>query len=118
MASAQGVTTINFGAFPGATDASVVIPTATIGATSQVEAYLYPLQTADHSPDEHIAEMIDIWADPSTIVPGVSFTARGKVRDNPGTGQHYDAKQPATYNQKDGCRLYGLYGLAWAWSDP
>ena len=118
MASAQGTATIDFGAFPGATDASVAIASPTIGATSQVEAYLYPLDTADHSADEHVVEMIDVMADASSIVAGVGFTVRAKVRDNPGTGQHYDPKQPATYNRKDGLRLYGIYSIAWAWSDP
>jgi hypothetical protein len=118
VASAQGTTTIDFGAFPGSTDASVAVTgQAAIVGTSQVEAYLYPLATADHSADEHVVEMIDVMADASTIIAGTGFTIRAKVRDNPGTGQNYDEKKPQTFNRKDGLRLYGVYSVAWVWSD-
>lgn len=114
---AQGTTQVNFGAFPGTTDASVaVVGQAAILAGSQIEAYLYPLTTADHSPDEHKVESIRVYADPSTIIAGTGFTIYAYALDNPGTGQHYDPKEPATFNQKDGVRLYGLYSVAWVWN--
>jgi hypothetical protein len=107
MASAQGTAIVDFGPFPGVTDASVAVTGQTsISATSQIEAYLYPLATVDHSADEHTYEMIRVYADPSTIIPSTGFTIRARAEDNPGTGQN-----------KDGVRLYGQYTVAWVWSD-
>jgi len=67
---------INFGAFPGSTDAQLVITgQANILAGSIVEAFIMPAATADHTVDEH-------WLDPpriqaGNIVPGVGFTIYG-----------------------------------------
>ena len=54
MATGQGVVTINFGAFPGAQEASIAFTDATIGAASKVEAYVMGGDTtADHSANDH-----------------------------------------------------------------
>lgn len=107
MASNKGTTTVDFGAFPGKTDATVSVADATIGAASQTEAYLYPVATADHSADEHVVmmEKIGVCAKPPTA--GVGFDITCVSPDNPGGG---------TPNA-DGIRLYGLWTIAWVWTD-
>ena len=116
MASAQGTTTVNFGAFPGATDTSVAVTgQAAIVGTSQIEAYLYPVATADHSADEHKVEEIRVYADPSTIVAGTGFTIYAYALDNGGS-EYFLPDQTYGY-RRDGVRLYGLYTVAWVWSD-
>jgi len=56
---ATGTTTIDFGAFPGATDATVAVTgQAAIVAGSLVEAWIRPVATADHTADEHRVEEI------------------------------------------------------------
>jgi hypothetical protein len=101
---ATGTTTVDFGAFPGASDASVVITgQAGILAGSLVEAWLRPVATVDHSADEHVHETIKVMA--GNIVPGTGFTiyAANTNQINEGaTGR--------------GTRLYGLWTVAWAWT--
>ena len=54
MATGQGTVVINFGAFPGAQEASVTFVDATISAGSKVEAYFMGSDsTADHSANDH-----------------------------------------------------------------
>jgi hypothetical protein len=89
-----GITTINFGAFPGASDATVAVTgQAAIVSGSLVEAWIRPDTTADHSIDEHRVEEIQVVAD--TIVAGTGFTIFGRTRNY---------------------RLWGLWNLAWAWN--
>jgi hypothetical protein len=69
----QGTTTVDFGAFPGASDASVAVTGQTsITGTSLVEAWLYPTATADHTADEHWVETIACCA--GNVSAGVGFT--------------------------------------------
>jgi hypothetical protein len=100
---AQGTAAVDFGAFPGTTDASTVITgQATIGAGSLVEAWLYPVATADHSVDEHIVETIRVLA--HTVVPGTGFTitARSDLQEMDPAGR--------------AGRLYGLWSVGWVWN--
>jgi hypothetical protein len=90
---ATGTAILDFGAYPGATDASVAVTgQGSIAAGSLVEAWIRPVATADHSVDEHRVEEMDIRAD--TIVAGTGFTIWGKTRN---------------------FRLYGQWTVAWAW---
>ncbi len=92
--SQQGVTTINFGAYPGGYDATATVTGQTgIVAGSNLDAWIEATATADHSIDEH-------WVDPplivaGNIVPGVGFTIYGTARD--------------------GGLDYGLYTVHWMW---
>ena len=89
-----GVTTIDFGALPGITDTSVaVIGQADILAGSLVKAWIRPVDTVDHTADEHIIDAPFIVA--ADIIPGTGFTIYGVV-----TGD-----DPA----------YGLWTVAWQW---
>jgi hypothetical protein len=126
---AAGLTTINFGAFPGASDASVTITgQAGIVAGSVVDAWLVALDTVDHLADEHWLESIRITA--GNIVPGVGFTiyasntsTLNEPSPNPrlarfaGTGQDFGAGQQDQQNNAVnlGTRIYGQWSVAWSW---
>lgn len=128
-----GTATINFGAFPGASDASVAVTgQAGIVAGSVVSAWIRPVDTADHSADEHMLETIKVFA--HSIVAGVGFTisafnsseqnepsADARVLDNLSA----NAGRPAGPGQQlsgtpnrggKGTRIYGQWTLAWQWS--
>jgi len=91
---ATGTATLDFGAFPGKTDASVAVTgQADIVAGSLVEAWLRPVATATHSADEHWVEEMDVAA--GDISAGAGFTVYGKTRN---------------------LRLYGTWTVAWAWA--
>jgi hypothetical protein len=91
----QGTAVLNFGAFPGGSNASVTVTgQAGIVAGSLVEAWVRPVATADHSADEHIVDPPRVIA--GDIVPGVGFTVHG-----------------FSVNTK---RHHGQYTVAWVWN--
>lgn len=92
-----GSTTIDFGAHPGATDASVLVDgQAAIVSGSLVEAWLMPTTgTADHSVDEHLIEGPRVYA--CDLVDGVGFTIRAQAVDG---------------------RAYGQWRVGWVWHTP
>src|SRR5262245_5759527 len=70
---AQGTTIVDFGAFPGKSDASATVTgQPSIVSGSLVEAWIYPVATSDHTVDEHIVETLKAVA--HTIVPGTGFS--------------------------------------------
>ena len=127
---ASGVTTVNFGAFPGASDASVTITGQTgIVAGSSVIATIQATATADHTADEHVAETISIAA--GNIVAGTGFTIyavntsqlnepleQNKGRFSTGIaggdGQPQGLQIPMAGGR--GTRLYGQFTVTWRWS--
>src|SRR2546421_302489 len=110
---ATGTSTLDFGAFPGASDASLAVTgQAGIVAGSLVEAWLRPVATTDHSADEHMVETLKIFA--ANIVAGTGFTIYGfntsqlnESVANPGA-QNWAGGQ--------GTRIYGKWTIAWGWS--
>jgi hypothetical protein len=97
--SGSGTATLDFGAFPGKTDATVAVTGQTgIVAGSLVGAWLRPVATADHSADEHMIEQIEVVA--RDIVAGTGFTVAGISKTQYG----------------DSHRLYGTWTVAWAWT--
>lgn len=103
----QGVTTINFGVFPGGTDATTIITGQTgILAGSIVSAWIIPTATADHSVDEHWADPPDIVA--GNIIAGTGFTIYGKIK------LQQDLTVTALNNNSP--RIYGLYTVGWLWN--
>lgn len=73
--------TVDLGAFPGQSDATFTVTGADIVvagllATSEVEAWIEPAATVDHSADEHAVETWEAYADKSSIVAGTSFVVR------------------------------------------
>jgi hypothetical protein len=119
---AQGTATVNFGAFPGASDASVVITGQNaILSSSLVEAWLFPAATADHTHDEHLVETISVIA--GNIVAGVGFTIYAVNNSTlfetppdraylPGDTIGYTGPNVAG----TGTRIYGVWSVAWVWS--
>ena len=124
---AQGTTTINFGAFPGSSDASVAVTgQASILGTSLVEAWLLPAATADHTADEHLVETIKVVA--GNIVPGTGFTIYAvntsqlnEPLDHPGVST-FRSTTTSTYGDvypSEGGRgmlIYGQWSVAWVWN--
>lgn len=131
---ASGAATLNFGAFPGSSHATVdVTGQATILSTSLVEAWLFPAATADHSADEHIIETLKVIAGPPTA--GVGFTIHGintsqlsepvanesllgrfsGTGQAQGRGQGQPGESAAPVGGGRGTRLYGLWSVGWVW---
>jgi hypothetical protein len=68
----QGFTTVDFGPFPGASDTfTMVTGQATITSSSLAEAWIRPVDSVDHTADEHLVETLGIKA--GNIVPGTGF---------------------------------------------
>jgi hypothetical protein len=126
---AEGITIVDFGAFPGKSDASVDVPgQTTIVAGSVVEAWIRPEQTADHSPDEHMMETLKVIA--GAPVAGVGFTIYAlntsqlnEPLEPPGwnrlrlnaTVVNQPTFSPAPSIGGMGTRIYGKWTTAWAW---
>lgn len=123
----SGVTTVNFGAFPGSSDTSTTITGQTgILAGSKVKAYILPTATADHTVDEHWVETLEVIA--GGITPGVGFTIWAKntnTLSEPVLGQWANTRLagPGTGIRQirpdlgggTGTRLYGQFTVAWEW---
>ena len=115
--SNNGTATLDFGAFPGASDASVAVTgQAGILSGSTVNAWLRPAATADHTADEHLAETLLIFS--GNIVAGTGFTIYGvnystlfepvtAGRGLPGGGGQAGGT---------GTRIYGQWSVSWSWS--
>ena len=127
---ATGTVNIDFGAFPGSSDASVAITGQSgILSTSLVEAWIFPADTDDHSADEHLVEQIKVIA--GNIVEGVGFTIYA-FNINPiseplgfinGSNNRTIAGQltnPQGFQRPtkggNGTLIYGKWNIAWAWN--
>lgn len=130
--SGTGTSLLDFGAFPGATDASIAVTGQTgIVGGSLVECWVLPADTADHLSDEHLVEQLDVYAD--TIIAGTGFTIHGIIEapiNEPAlviqsgvTMQWAKATVSMTFSQPgsvidkggNGMTLYGTWNIAWAW---
>lgn len=120
---ASGTTTIDFGAFPGKSDASVVITgQAGIVAGSLVEAWIRPVDSADHLADEHKVESFRVVA--ADIVAGTGFTIYGyntsQINEPVDAGSNAGAGQQNVQTMRErggrGTRIYGLWNVAWVWN--
>lgn len=97
----QGTSLINFGAFPGSVEATVAVTGQTgIVATSLVEAWVLPANTADHSIDEHIIDPPRVIA--ANITPGTGFTIYGFASAANSEGQY--------------ALDWGNWNVAWVWN--
>jgi hypothetical protein len=126
MAS-TGTALLDFGAFPGASDASIVITgQAGILSTSFVEAWIFPAATADHSADEHVFETLKVMA--GNIVAGTGFTIYGintnqlnEPLETAGSG-NFNALAGSARGfvppsiGGNGTRLYGKFNVGWVWT--
>ena len=94
-----GTALLDFGAFPGNADASLDVLTTGVISSSQVEAWVQPAATVDHSADEHRVEGLKVFA---------SYKVDGTITI---TGFE---DSPVTVNN-DGHRLYGKWNIGWVW---
>jgi hypothetical protein len=129
-----GTATIDFGAFPGSSHATVIVTgQAGIVAGSVVQAWIRPVATADHSADEHMLETLKVHA--SSIVAGTGFTVNAfndgtinepdvaavsrdgvsQIAARPGGRGRQDAAATAASSSR-GTRVYGQWAIAWQWS--
>ena len=124
---ATGTTTVDFGAFPGASDASVAITGQTgILVGSIIEAWLVAQPTADHTADEHRVETISVTC--GNIVAGTGFTIYAQNTsqlNEPLTDAGVSTFRSAAttiYGSAGrsiggrGTRIYGTWTVAWRWS--
>lgn len=108
-----GTATLNFGAFPGASDTSVAVTgQAGIIAGSLVEAWIRPVATADHSADEHMVETLKIFA--GNIVAGVGFTIYGFNTNQ--ISEFPLGNDVALIAAGRGSMIYGQFTVAWVWA--
>jgi hypothetical protein len=133
--SATGTGLLDFGAFPGASDAQLVITgQAGIVSGSYVEAWIFPAATTDHTADEHWVEPLKVMA--GNIVAGTGFTiygintntltepvvnapnANNIVSSTAGTAIAMKNAQPGNiaYGGGKGTLLYGKFNVAWVWN--
>ena len=119
-----GVAQVDFGAFPGASDASVaVIGQAGIVAGSSVLVQLLAKATTDHSADEHVFESVAVVA--GNIVAGTGFTIYAKNTNTlneplvtPGVGYMKPTAVRGLEQASvggNGTRIYGKWSVAWTW---
>lgn len=90
----QGSGQIDFGSFPGNTNATLTVADASITSSSVVTAKILRLATTDHSADEHIADPPAVYA--GNVVAGVGFTVYG------------------SFTQQLGGRTYGKWSVSWS----
>lgn len=120
--SQSGTTTIDFGAFPGASDSSVAVTGQSgIISGSLVEAWLRPVATADHTADEHVVDGPRIIA--GNIQAGTGFTIYGMPNNNNAEPvpdympRAMNAQNPlSTLSPPTTPRIYGQWTVAWVWS--
>lgn len=113
---AQGTAVLDFGAFPGKSDASVAVTgQGAIVAGSLVEAWIRPVATADHTVGEHLVELIKIVA--ADIIAGTGFTIYG-IDVTPESGAREDERGIGMYPRANvgNTRIYGQWTVAWVWN--
>ena len=123
---AQGTTTIDFGAFPGGSDASVFVSAPTIAGGSLVEAWLYPSATADHTVDEHIVESIKVFAGNVVASSGFTIYAVNTSQLNEPLSKagvsRFRSAATTVYGYGGetsggiGTRIYGTWSVGWVWN--
>lgn len=109
----QGTAVVDFGAFPGASDASVAVTgQAAITGTSLVEAWISLTASVDHSADEHLFETIQVTA--GNIVAGVGFTIYAKNTNQISEGTELRNRSRVSTLKEP--RLYGKFNVNWVWN--
>jgi hypothetical protein len=125
---ASGQTTIDFGAFPGGSDASVDITgqTGFDAASNVAQAWLIGVDTDDHTADEHRVETISVAV--GALSTGAGFTVYAQNTSQ--LNEPLQIAAPATFRQTaasiygtsgpsvggKGTKIYGKWTVAWRWS--
>lgn len=126
LPGAAGVAEIDFGAFPGCSDASVTITGQTrIGSGAAVQAWLQVQATADHTADEHRVETITVTA--GNIVPVTGFTIYASNSSQ--LNEPLEVAGPSRFRTAAatlygyagrgrggrGTRIWGRWNVGWRW---
>lgn len=110
-----GLATLDFGSFPGKSDASInVTGQAAITTGSIVQAWLNPTTTPDHTPDEHLTESLAIFV--GNIVAATGFTIYGINNNYLFENQEYLTFEQAASRGGLGTLIYGKWSVGWRWS--
>lgn len=115
----SGNSTLDFGAFPGQPEATLVVSSPDISDPAAIiDAWIIPAATTDHTSDEHLADPPRLAAINTT--PGTSFTIYGfpSGRDlpvPPGTpfGNAANSQMPVGQQQ---LMPSGKWNVGWAYS--
>lgn len=109
-----GSAVLDFGVFPGSSDANIVVTgQASIVAGSILEAWIRPVNSSDHTADEHMIETIKIYA--GNIIAGTGFTIYG-FNDGQLNENRYQSEGRGRESNSRGTRIYGQWNVAWRWS--
>ena len=112
----SGVATLNFGAFPGTPQASVTVSAIDAAdPNAEIDAWVIPVATTDHSADEHTYDPPRVSAaiSGSTIIV-TGFPSGRDMSVPPGTPFGASpSQQPIGEIQ---CMPYGQWSVAWAFS--
>jgi len=97
MASGQGTATLNFGSFPGSSEASVAVTGQTsIGVGSKAEAFIMGDDTSgSHTATDHRYAAALIGLTCGTPTAGTGFTIYGRCLD----------------------KMQGTFSIRWVWAD-
>lgn len=127
IGGAQGNTTIDFGAFPGKSDAEIDITgqTGFDPMSHQVQVWMRAEDSDDHTADEHLIETIAVGA--TNFSAGAGFTVRAwntsqinEPLTPQGVNRRRNALTIALGNSSPskggkGTRLYGKWNINWKW---
>lgn len=110
---ASGTTTLDFGAFIGAPDATVAVTGQTgILSGSLVECWILPVDTTDHTAAEHIIDPPQVVA--GNIVAGTGFTIYGICPSQPGIDGALGTGNAIAVGGNP--NMYGKWTIAWVWN--
>jgi hypothetical protein len=110
---ATGTAELDFGAFPGAYDASIpVTGQGSIVAGSLVEAWVLPKATADHTHDEHLVDPPKVIA--GSIVAGTGFTIYSYPEQDAAIPDRLPLGTTGSKNAAP--RHWGKWTVAWTWN--
>lgn len=116
----SGVAVLDFGAFPGSASTSVVVSIEDISdPNAELDVWVIPVATVDHTADEHVADPPRVIAANTNPVTGGSFTISGfpSGRDlavPPGTPFGGASSQMPIASQQ--LMPVGKWSVAWAFS--
>jgi hypothetical protein len=97
-----GTAVVDFGPFPGRSDASVAVTGQTgINANAVLEAWIVATATVDHSVDDHVFDAPSVKG--GNIVPGAGFTI-------------YAASIPGIVSRNNP-RNHGKWTVGWRWTN-
>lgn len=124
-----GVTSVDFGAFPGSSHATVVITGQTsLSSGSLINAWIMGVDTADHTADEHVVESIKVTI--GDVIAGTGFTIHavnsseilepllynyGGGSGNKATGANLVQNFQRPQFGNIGTLIYGQWTIGWMW---